>query len=148
MTFGEIVEMTKIKMRPFGLKRAIRSNGEVVVSLVMDEDYLAETQLTQIALQLLGKAKNRLNKFYNPVLYESPVEVKEMTMEEKIIDAGSFLAQVRLRRNRRAHERDLPPPPETFGAYEKKGEKWKLVSRGAGGSVAANREVIARLVRA
>merc|ERR1719217_973386 len=44
-----------------------------------------------------------------------------MTMEEKIMQAGSFV-QVR------SHsDEDLdvapPPPPETFGAYEKKGEK-------------------------
>merc|ERR1719236_22562 len=38
-------------------------------------------------------------------------------MEQKIIDAGSF-AQVLM------HSRVAPPPaPETFGAYEKKGEK-------------------------
>merc|ERR1719316_1328306 len=43
----------------------------------------------------------------------------ENTMEEKIIIAGTF-AQVR------THEdSDVapPPPPETFGSYEKKGEK-------------------------
>merc|ERR1719420_637517 len=50
----------------------------------------------------------------------------EMTMEEKIIDAGSF-AQIQSHRSR--SDEDLssdvapPPPPETFGAYEKKGEK-------------------------
>merc|ERR1719238_2118131 len=61
-----------------------------------------------------------MNKFYNPTLYKAPPKT-EMTMEEKIIDAGSF-AQVR------SHSDDdldvaPPPPPETFGAYEKKGEK-------------------------
>merc|ERR1719238_1937487 len=61
-----------------------------------------------------------MNKFYNPTLYKAPPKT-EMTMEEKIIDAGSF-AQVR------SHSDDdlsvaPPPPPETFGAYEKSGEK-------------------------
>merc|ERR1719473_1809700 len=80
------------------------------------------------ALQLIEKAKNRLNKFYRPTLYkEAPV--KELTEEEKILaDAGrsdmiatvapeliqgAIFAQV--------HSRAAPPPPpETFGAYTKK----------------------------
>merc|ERR1719231_1700301 len=51
------------------------------------EDYVEEVQLTSTAIELVGKAKNRLNKFYNPTLYKSPVEVKELTMEEKILEA-------------------------------------------------------------
>merc|ERR1719473_2240397 len=39
------------------------------------------------ALQLIEKAKNRLNKFYRPTLYkEAPV--KELTEEEKILAAS------------------------------------------------------------
>merc|ERR1719375_3122258 len=73
-------------------------------------------QLSEVAVGLIGKAKQRLQKFYNPTLYKAPPK-KEMTMEEKIIAAGSF-AQVR------DHNDVAPPPaPETFGAYEKKGEK-------------------------
>merc|ERR1719311_1345192 len=75
-------------------------------------------QLNEVAVGLIGKAKQRLQKFYNPTLYKAPPK-KEMTMEEKILAAGTF-AQVR------AHDASdvaPPPPPETFGAYEKKGEK-------------------------
>jgi len=84
------------------------------------EEFLETQQLSEAAIQLVGKAKNRLNKFYNPTLYKAAPKT-EMTMEEKIINAGSF-AQVR------SHSDDEfgvapPPPPETFGAYEKKGEK-------------------------
>merc|ERR1719321_2389664 len=43
-----------------------------------------------------------------------------MTMEEKILSAGAF-AQVSLHRDSLGVA--PPPPPETFGAYEKKGEK-------------------------
>jgi len=69
-------------------------------------------QLTEAAVALIGKAKNRLQKFYNPTLYvDTPVH--ENTMEEKIIEAGSF-AQVH------SHDSVAPaPPPETAGgAYQ------------------------------
>merc|ERR1719463_450322 len=36
------------------------------------EDYLETVSLTEAAVQLMGKAKNRLNKFYNPALYVAP----------------------------------------------------------------------------
>merc|ERR1719301_109465 len=72
------------------------------------------------AVQLIEAAKNKLNKFYNPTMYKAAPKT-ENTMEEKIIEAGTFV-QVR------SHSDDEfgvapPPPPETFGAYEKKGEK-------------------------
>merc|ERR1712224_311242 len=52
------------------------------------------------AKELLGLAKNRLNKFYNPKLYVAPAE----------------LAQIR--------EHDAPPAaPEAPGAYSKKSEE-------------------------
>jgi len=52
------------------------------------------------AKELLGFAKNRLNKFYNPKLYKPE----------------SMLAQVR-------HHDAPPPPPEAPGAYSKKSEE-------------------------
>merc|ERR1719378_486356 len=80
------------------------------------EDYTEELQLTSTAIELVKKAKNRLQKFYNPTLYKSPDTVKERTMEEKILDAGSAFVQVH-------SDVAPPPPPETFGAYEKSTEK-------------------------
>merc|ERR1719313_2860306 len=78
------------------------------------EDYVEEIQLSSTAVELVKKARNRLQKFYNPTLYKAaPVKAK-MSMEEKIIEAGSALGQL--------HQRSdvaPPPPPETFGAYEK-----------------------------
>merc|ERR1719399_110298 len=79
-------------------------------------DYVEELQLTSTAVQLVKKAKNRLQKFYNPTLYKAPPVKKEMTMEEKIIDAGAAFAQ-------RKADVAPPPAPETFGAYEKSTEK-------------------------
>jgi len=79
--------------------------------------YVESLQLNEVAVGLLAKAKNRMQKFYNPTLYKAPPKT-EMTMEEKIITAGTF-AQVR------AHSAVAPPPPpETFsGGVEKKTEK-------------------------
>merc|ERR1719160_584359 len=81
------------------------------------QDYTETLALTETAIELIGKAKQRLQKFYNPTLYKAPPK-KEMTMEEKIISAGSFV-QVS------EHRVEQPAPaPEIFsGSYEKKGEK-------------------------
>merc|ERR1719159_259699 len=54
------------------------------------QDYTETLALTETAIELIGKAKQRLQKFYNPTLYKAPPK-KEMTMEEKIISAGSFV---------------------------------------------------------
>merc|ERR1712232_549110 len=63
------------------------------------------------AKDLLGVAKNRLNKFYQPKLYIAPPK-KELTREEAVYQTvvPAFM------------QRGVapPPPPETFGAYTKK----------------------------
>jgi len=51
-------------------------------------EYLETLKLTETAIELLGKAKNRLNKFYNPSVYKAPPK-KEMSMEDKILAAGT-----------------------------------------------------------
>merc|ERR1719235_2176955 len=53
-------------------------------------DYIEFLQMSEVAVGLVGKAKNRLQKFYNPTLYKAPPK-KEMSMEEKIISAGAFV---------------------------------------------------------
>merc|ERR1719269_346612 len=62
--------------------------------------YVESMQLSEVAVGLIGKAKQRLQKFYNPTLYKAPPKT-ERTMEEKIIDAGTF-AQI---------NSDVAPPP-------------------------------------
>jgi len=82
------------------------------------EDFTQSQQLNQAASQLVEKAKNRMQKFYNPTLYKAPPKT-ESTMEEKIITAGTF-AQVK------AHdEEDVAPPqaPDTFSGEVQKNEK-------------------------
>merc|ERR1719194_178629 len=90
----------------------------------------------QAATQLVEAAKNKLYKFYNPVMYKAP-ERRELTEEERIAVAGgepdprdaeeataapgiagtgiTVFAQVRA-----ASDAAPPSPPETFGAYTKK----------------------------
>merc|ERR1719201_1945829 len=90
------------------------------------------------AVELIGFAKNRLNKFYNPKMYKAPPK-RELTEEERITlnmggtleptpppggiagtgigfmqnqDADTALGQVK-----------PPPPPEMPGEYKKKGEE-------------------------
>merc|ERR1719487_1406584 len=54
------------------------------------------------AKELIGFAKNRLNKFYNPKLYKPPPALVSIS----------------------AHGRDAPPPPpEAVEAYSKKSEE-------------------------
>merc|ERR550537_1793254 len=76
--------------------------------------YVAQMQMNEVAMGLVKKAQQRMQKFYNPTLYKAPPKT-EMTMEEKIISAGSFV-QVR-------SDVAPPPPPETFGEYKKSSGK-------------------------
>merc|ERR1719265_789617 len=96
------------------------------------EDFVTYSTQNNAATQLIEKAKNRLNKFYRPNLYKEAPK-KELTDEEKILassgrsdliatDAPQMIAgtnqavYVQIRRSMAVP----PPPPETFGAYQKK----------------------------
>jgi len=88
------------------------------------------------AKELLKFAKNRLNKFYNPKLYKAPPKT-ELSREDRIVEnmsgtaapteapggiAGTGItafAEVSAHNGERVAP---PPPPETFGAYQKKSE--------------------------
>jgi predicted RNase H-like nuclease (RuvC/YqgF family) len=86
------------------------------------------------AKELIGVAKNRLNKFYNPKLYVAPPK-RELTEEQRItLNMGGTLAPtaapggiagtgVEAMFAQSAARVAPPPPPETFGAYAKKGEE-------------------------
>jgi septal ring factor EnvC (AmiA/AmiB activator) len=89
------------------------------------EEFSENVKMTEIALELIGKAKNRLQKFYNPTLYKAPPK-KEMSMEEKIIAGGSSaLLQSEAAFDAgfvqiRAHTKVAPPEaPEGPGAFKK-----------------------------
>merc|ERR550537_7446 len=69
-------------------------------------EYAESLQLTEAAVGLIGKAKNRLMKFYNPSVYKAPPK-EEATMEEKIIASyGSFIQR------HVSTKRQLPDIPE------------------------------------
>jgi len=90
------------------------------------------------ATELLGFAKNRLNKFYNPKLFKAAPK-QELSAEERIFvnnggtpppteapggiaDTGvAVLAQVRMH-NQLNTDAAPAPPPDTWGAYQKKDE--------------------------
>merc|ERR1719197_2466520 len=88
------------------------------------------------AREILKWAINRLNKFYNPKLYKPPPK-KELSRESEILEnmagegavesaeagvntAPASLVQVSLHQQ---GEVAPPPPPETFGPYQKKSEE-------------------------
>merc|ERR1711979_67793 len=84
--------------------------------------------------ELLGFAKNRLNKFYNPKLYKAPPK-RDLSEEERItVNMGGTLAPtaapggiagtgIEAMFTQGSARVAPPPPPETFGAYSKKGEE-------------------------
>merc|ERR1719327_856763 len=116
------------------LKESIASLDKDVASATEERkaehaEYQEELQLTETAIQLIAKAKNRLQKFYNPSVYKAPPKV-ERSMEEKIISGGSSaLTQAELKFDSPDWEGFLqthvkqPEAPSTYGAYEPKGKK-------------------------
>jgi hypothetical protein len=100
-------------------------------------DFLQFQTENNAALQLIEKAKNRLYKFYRPNLYkEAPKQ--ELTDEEKILAASGRSDMIATEApvmiagttqtvfvQFRAHVRKAapPPPPDTWGAYQKKDGK-------------------------
>jgi len=86
------------------------------------------------AKELLGFAKNRLNKFYNPKLYKAPPK-RELSEEEQItVNMGGTLAPtaapggiagtgIAVMAQVNAHKVAPPPPPATAAAYSKKSEE-------------------------
>jgi len=99
-------------------------------------EYTQNMTLNQAAIQLIFKAKNRLQKFYNPAMHVK--KTRELTEEERMIkaaggeiapEAPQYIAgttqTVFIQMHKQASEDEgaPPPPPETFGAYQKKGGK-------------------------
>jgi len=101
---------------------------------------LASMQLSKAAQQLIFKAKNRLQKFYNPNQYVKPKE-RELTDEQRILVANgqeiapeeqNFIAgttqTVFIQLHHQSNNEVAPPvQPETYGAYKKSGQKGNSV---------------------
>jgi len=94
-----------------------------------NSDYQTEMASHIAAKELIGMAKNRMNKFYNPKLYKAPPK-RELSEDERItLNMGGTLAPTAAPGGIAGtgiafSQRDAPPPPpETFGAYSKKSEE-------------------------
>merc|ERR1719223_2267869 len=80
------------------------------------------------AKELIGLAKNRMNKFYNPKLYVPPPK-RELSEQDRIaVNMGGTApptpAPGGIAGTGIALAQDAPaPPPEAVGAYKKKGEE-------------------------
>lgn len=120
-----------IKALEAGIKALDKSVAEATEQRREENsDYKDLMASDSAAKQLLGLAKNRLNKFYNPKLYKPPPK-RELSREDQIVVAqGGTLTPtnppggiagtgVTVFAEVKAHGAP-PPPPETFGAYTKK----------------------------
>merc|ERR1719206_1099313 len=100
-----------------------------------NEDFTELMAADAAAKELLGFAKNRLNKFYNPKLYKAPPK-RELSEEDRItVSMGGTLAPTAATGGiagtgiavfADVSQHDMvkpPPPPEAPGAYKKKSEE-------------------------
>jgi len=113
-------EMASLEASIQSLDKAVAQASET--RMLENKEYKELMASDAAAKELLGVAKNRLNKFYNPKLYKPPAKV-ELSAQDRIatnmgMGAAAALVQVS------SSHRDAPaPPPETWGAYSKKGEE-------------------------
>jgi chromosome segregation ATPase len=123
-----------------GIKALDKSVAEATEQRKADNaDYKALMSSNKMAKEVLGWAKNRLNKFYNPKLYKPPPK-RELSAEDRIVEnhggevpteapggiagtgIGAAASLLQIREHSQLRRREAPPPPpETFGAYTKKG---------------------------
>merc|ERR1719195_482401 len=127
----------EIKVLKSGIKDLDKSVTEATAQRKSEHaDYKDLMASNSAAKELLGIAMNRLNKFYNPKLYK-PKAKRELSAGDRIYEdmggdiatttpggiAGTgvtVLAQVRAHSQRSSVA--PAPPPETWGAYQKKSE--------------------------
>ena len=101
-----------------------------------DSDCFIAFAQHKAAYESIGFAKSRMNKFYNPKLYNAPAK-RDLSEERRLtVNFGSSLAPTSapggiagtgvglVQLNKAAP----PPPPETRGAYNKNSEGGKGVS--------------------
>merc|ERR1719321_1582015 len=94
-----------------------------------NEDFTELMANDSAAKEVLGFAKNRLNKFYNPKLYKAPPK-RELSEEDRAtLAAGGTLAPTEAPGGIAGTgvtvlaQAKPPPPPEAPGAYQKKSEE-------------------------
>jgi len=95
----------EIKALEDGIKALDKSVAEATAQRKEEnEDYTELLASDAAAKELLGFAKNRLNKFYNPRLYKAPAVLADVSAHQQ----GAVAP---------------PPPPATAEAYSKKSEE-------------------------
>merc|ERR1719217_1835510 len=119
----------EIKALEEGIKKLDKSVAEATETRKQEHDDYVETLAANTAAKdLLGFAKNRLNKFYNPKLYKAPPK-RELSEEEQItVSMGGTLAPTAAPGGIAGTGIGLaqvapPPPPEANLAYKKSGEE-------------------------
>merc|ERR1719213_1585720 len=114
-----------------GIKALDKSVAEATASRKEEhDDYVTTLAANNAAKDLLGFAKNRLNKFYNPKLYKAPPK-RELSEEDQIVvNMGGTLAPTAAPGGIAGTGIGLaqvgaapPPPPEANLAYKKSGEE-------------------------
>lgn len=139
-TVATLVE--EIKALEEGISALDKSVGEATKNRQAENAvYTEELAANQAALEILGIAKNRMNKFYNPRMYKAPPK-RELSESERItVNMGGTLAPTAAPggiagTGVTAFEQEEPsflqtaahlkakgappPPPATFDAYKKK----------------------------
>merc|ERR1719253_939339 len=101
------------------------------------EDYVTNMAANNAAVELLGMAKNRMNKFYNPKMYKAAPK-RELSEEERITlnnggtlapteapggIAGTGVTALQVSAHKQMSDGAPPPPPETWDAYSKKSQE-------------------------
>jgi len=111
-----------------GIKALDKSVADATATRKSEHDDFVETLAANSAAKdILGFAKNRLNKFYNPKLYKAP-PARELTEEEQItVNNGGTLAPTAAPGGIAGTGIGLaqvapPPPPAANLAYKKSGE--------------------------
>merc|ERR1719265_1381730 len=128
----------EIKALVAGIESLDNSVAEATEQRKKENEEYTEIMATDTAAkELLGFAKNRLNKFYNPSLFKAP-PTTTLSMEDKLyvegggvlpttpapggiagtgISAAASFVQISAHSNGKVAP---PPPPETAAAYAKK----------------------------
>merc|ERR1719223_1328897 len=120
----------EIKALTAGIKNLDKQVGEATENRQEEhEDYSANLAANTAAVELIGFAKNRMQKFYNPKMYKAPPK-RELSEDERItLNMGGTLAPTAAPGGiagtgiALAQKGAPPPPPETFGAYSKKSQE-------------------------
>jgi len=100
-------------------------------------EYLETIALTEAAMSLIGKAKNRMQKFYNPALYKPEPKV-ELSAEDKIVAnlGGASFVQV--------HRHGKLVAPKFEGAFLQQ-QSYQPKTEKSGGALALMDSLVADL---